>query len=425
MNDSKVRIIFHIDMNMFFCSVAVIKNPSLKGKAFAIGREGTTKGVLSTASYEARKYGIHSAMPQIEAIRKLPSLIIVNSDFKMYKEYHNKFIKLIGEYTDTIEVASIDEVYADMTEICKKRNALDVAKEIQVRLVKEYHLPCSIGIAPTLYLAKMASDIKKPLGITVLRKRDVKNILYPLKVEDIFGIGKKTSPKLHQAGINTIADFMNPINKSIILEVVGEKTYNAVVHAMEGKSSNQVDPDRWSEVESISTSQTFDIHLDCYEQIYVHMKELLKKVHQRLIKEGYYTKTITLTLRDESFKTITRSKSVDYTNSYQYILDTLEDLLDENYNGDVIRLVGVGLHSLKKEEDMEIEYNLFTYQSFLAREEKINDVIEKINDKYHSSVIKKGLENWHITLKVIKLKMYYKGDYNYEKWKLRILYEGW
>ena len=120
MKNSNVKIIFHIDMNMFFCSVAVINNPSLKGKAFAVGRENTRKGVVSTASYEARKYGIHSAMPLIEAYRLLPNLIVVNPQFEEYKKYHRLFINLIKEYTDIIEVASIDEVYADITEISKR-----------------------------------------------------------------------------------------------------------------------------------------------------------------------------------------------------------------------------------------------------------------------------------------------------------------
>lgn len=391
MKNSNVRIIFHIDMNMFFCSVAVINDPSLKGKAFAIGRENTYKGVLSTASYEARKYGIHSAMPTIEARKILPSLIIVNPDFEEYRKYHNKFKALIYEYTNIVEVASIDEVYADMTEICEKRDAIEVAREIQVRLVKEYHLPSSIGIAPTLFLAKMASDIKKPMGITVLRKRDVSKILYPLGVEDIFGIGKKTSPRLKAAGINKIGDFINPDNKEKVLNVLGEKTYNAVIDALNGNSSNVVDPNRWADYDSISTSQTFDVHLNGFDEIYIQMKILLGNIYKRLINEKYYAKTLTITLRDDKFKTITRSKSFDYTNDYNYFLDVMEDLLDSNYNDETLRLIGIGFHNLKKETDMEIEYNLFTWQSLIKKESKIEEVISELNNKY-SGIVKIGVE---------------------------------
>lgn len=389
---NKARIIFHIDLNMFFCSVAVIKNPNLKGKAFAVGRENTMKGVLSTASYEARKHGIHSAMPIAEAYRKLPSLIVVNGDYPAYKKYHNLFVCLIKEYTDVIEVASIDELYADMTDICQSRNAIDLAREIQVRLVKEYKLPCSIGIAPTLFLAKMASDIKKPMGITVLRKREVDKILYPLPVGDIFGIGKKTSPRLIGIDVKTIGDFMNPLNKGALIDLLGLDRYESTRKAILGDSSDIVDPQRYQTSESISTSRTYDDRLNNYEDVFIELRKMTIKLQQRIKLEGYLTKTITITLRDQSFKTITRSKSIEYTDSLYDILDTVEGLLDDNYNdGDVLRLVGVGFGSLIKSSDIELDYNLFTYQSIIEKEEKINDIMDEINSKYNSKIIKKGI----------------------------------
>ena len=214
---NRAKIIFHIDINAFFCSVACILNPSLRGKVFAIGRENSYRGVITSASYEARKLGIHSAMPQIEAYKKVPDLIIVTLDYEYYKQYHRLFIQLLHQYSDLIEVASIDEVYMDVTELSLKRHPFVVAKEIQMRLLKEIGLPCSIGIAPTLFLAKMASDLQKPLGVTILRKRDVKQLLYPLSVQEIFGIGKQTYPLLIQHQIKTIADFMNPDYKIKLL----------------------------------------------------------------------------------------------------------------------------------------------------------------------------------------------------------------
>ena len=206
----------------------MIKNPRLKGKAFAIGRENTTRGVLSTASYEARKYGIHSGMPLIEALLKLPSLIVVYYGYELYSEYSKKFFKLLKEYVKDIEQTSIDEGYLDVTDITLKvnRHPVDLAKEIQARALKELELPCSIGIAPTLYLAKMASDMKKPLGITVLRIRDVKEKLKEVSVSDIFGLGKKTYPLLIDKGIKTIGDFMDPNNKDQIISIISETSYH-------------------------------------------------------------------------------------------------------------------------------------------------------------------------------------------------------
>ncbi|MGM9972146.1 MAG: DNA polymerase IV [Anaeroplasmataceae bacterium] len=389
---NKARIIFHIDLNMFFCSVAVIKNPSLKGKAFAIGRENTYKGVISTASYEARKYGIHSAMPIIEAYKKLPSLIILNGDYQEYKKYQGYFINLIKEYTDVIEVASIDELYADMTELCQKRNALDIASEIQRRLVKEYKLPCSIGIAPTLFLAKMASDIKKPMGITVLRKREVDKILYPLDVGDIFGIGKKTSPKLINIGINTIGDFMNVENKEKIIAILGQDRFDSTYNAIIGNSSDIVDPNRYQTSESVSLSQTYDYRLNDFDDILLELRKMAIKLHKSIKHDGYLTKTITITLRNTDFKTITRSKTIEYTDDLFEINDTIEELLENNYHNETLRLVGVGFSNLRKSSDIEIEYNLFTYQSIIEKEEKLRNIMKEFNSKYGDSFITKGVE---------------------------------
>ena len=210
-SQNNAKIIFHIDLNAFFCAVAEIYNPALRNTAFAIGRENSNYGVISTCSYEARKYKIHSGMSLREAFSILPSLNVVSLPYERYVNYHNKFISVLKSYTDLIEVASIDEAYLDMTEASKKRHPLVLAKEMQTRLLKEFRLSSSIGIAPTLFLAKMGSDYKKPLGITVIRKRDAKEILSPLPVKDIYGIGKKTYPLLMEKGILTIGDFYNPL----------------------------------------------------------------------------------------------------------------------------------------------------------------------------------------------------------------------
>jgi DNA polymerase-4 len=391
---SKAKVIFHVDMNMFFCSVAVIKNPSLKGKAFVCGRANTLKGVVSTASYEARKYGIHSAMPMIEAIKRKPDLIVVESDWNMIKQYHNHFLSVLRDYTKVIEVASVDEAYCDMTEISKYRNPLEVAKEIQVRLVKEYHLPCSIGIAPTLFLAKMASDMKKPLGLVVIRKRDAYDMLKDLSVADIFGIGKKTYPILIENGIRTISDFLDPANKIKILTLVGQNTYDYVITHLQGNSSNVVMPNRYAKNESISTMTTFDSHISNESEILFELRGLTRELISRLNKANMMTKTISITLRDESFKTMTRSKTIKYTDDFYDIFDTVSNLLDTYYEeGTVLRLVGVGFSNLKdKKEALAEEYNLFTFESFIEREEKVKEMLKELQDKYGTDAIHIGIK---------------------------------
>lgn len=394
MPENNVKIIFHIDMNMFFCSVAVINHPSLKGKAFAIGRENTTRGVISTASYEARKYGIKSAMPLSEAFRLKPDLIVLEIDYDQVSYYHRKFVDLIKEYSQLVEVASVDEVYADMTEIAKYRNPLDVAKEIQARLVKEYKLPCSIGIGPTLFLAKMASDMKKPLGLVVLRKRDKEKMLYPLKVSEIFGLGKKRYPLLFANNINTIADFENPRNKNLIIELLGEGTYNYVVDAINGKTSNEVKPKRYAKNESISSMQTYDNYLISSIDILDEMHKMTKDLVKRMVSEVLMTKTISITLRNRDFKTITRSKTIDYTDDFFYIFDIVTNLVEANFvEGEEIRLIGIGFSNLKtKDEVLKEEYNLFTYEKFLAREDNLKRLVDSFKERFGDNLITLGVK---------------------------------
>lgn len=386
--ENQVKIIFHIDMNAFFCSVACILNPFLRGKPFAIGRENSYKGVVSTASYEARAYGIHSAMPLSVAYKLKPDLMVVSVDYKYYQYYHNKFVELIKKYTNIIEVASIDEVYADMTEASLSKHPLVIAKEIQARLLKEYNLSCSIGIAPTLFLAKMASDIKKPLGVTVLRKRDIEKILYPLSVKEIYGIGKKTYPKLIENGINTIGDFMNEENFYKIVNLIGENQFYSSYNNLKGLSSNIVNPNRYSESNSISTSMTYDIALISEAEILYELRKMTREIHSKMIHDGYFTKTISIVLRDTDFQTISRQKTLDkYTDDFLIIFETVQELLEENFLDKGYRLIGVGLNNLVDKDHIPKEYNLFNVLSYDQREDIINNLINKFQSKYGEKVL--------------------------------------
>ena len=381
---NKAKVIFHIDLNQFFCSVAIIKNPRLKGKAFAIGRENSTKGVVSTASYEARAYGIHAGMPLIEAYQKLPSLIVVDYGYEIYQEYSQKFFKLIKSYVHKIEQTSIDEGYIDVTSITLdvNRHPLDLAKEIQARALKELSLPCSIGIAPTLYLAKMASDIKKPLGITILRIRDIPNLLYNLDVKEIFGIGKKTYPILHDEGINTIGDFVDKENEELVRDVVGSQ-YDYFIEALSGKTTNVVDPDRYKEPESISKSTTYDTPLVTYDEVLLHLLKLGDDVWNQLKYAKKKAKTITITLRDSEFNTITRSKTItDYTADKTVLKYYIEQLLDDNYHNKPLRLVGVGYSHLVDNDLVVDEITLFNYQSVYEKEETLRNLISDFDKRF-------------------------------------------
>lgn len=368
-----IKIIFHIDLNAFFASCAIIKEPHLKDKVFVVGGNPISRrGVVSTASYPARKLGIHSAMSINDAFHLYPKLIIVPLAFHLYQKYSNLFFQFLRKYSPIVLEGSIDEAYVDMTEASKTKHPLDLAKEIQEGLLSTYGLPCSIGIASTLFLAKMASDMKKPLGITVLRKSDIVAKLFPLPISECYGIGKKTYPRLEAIGIQTIGDFTKTENKAKILEIMSEPSYQSYLEHILGHSSDVIDPKRYAIPKSISNETTLNYSMDSSEAIFKILVEILEHTHERLVNEELVAKTVGIRLRDEDFNTINRSTSFqEHTDNYQMFYDTVDQLFEENYHGEPMRLVGVFMGGVMQKKDLKMEYNLFTYQEFTKREESL------------------------------------------------------
>ncbi len=370
---NNVKIIFHIDLNAFFCSCAVIKEPYLKDKVFVVGGSSISRrGVVSTSNYLARKHGIHSAMSMNDAFRLYPKLLVVPTDFKLYRKYSHIFFDYLKSYSDLILPGSIDEAYVDMTEASKTKHPLDLAKEIQQGLYDKHKLPCSIGIAPTLFLAKMASDMKKPMGITVLRKKDIVNKLFNLPIKEMFGIGKKTYPKLMELGIMTIGDFTKDMYKDKVLSIMSEQSYMSYLEHILGKTSDIIDPDKYGIAKSISNETTFNYPMDEYDAVFEMIEEQLKTSYQRLIKEELVCRTVGIRLRDTDFNTITRSITFnDYTDDYDLIHDQILNLFDKHYKNQPIRLAGASLSQLLLKKDLKIDITLFNYQEFTKREERL------------------------------------------------------
>lgn len=385
---NKAKIIFHIDMNAFFASVEEIKNPFLKGRAFAVGIRGSKKGVLSTASYEARKFGIGSAMPTNEALKRCPSLIIVDHHFDLYKEYSMLFMNLLKEYTQIIEQASIDEAFLDMTEYVKDKDAINVAKEIQGRILNELGLPCSIGIGPNLYMAKMGSDYKKPLGITVMRYRDIEEVLWPLKIGDMFGVGKKSVPHFNRLGIYTIGDLANYPDKEFLRRELGDNQYNYCMDKAYGKGSDVVMANRHHENQSIGNSRTFDEASNDEEILLNNLKNVTKITTDRIEKHNYMGKTISITIRYSDFKTLTRSKTIaKYISTFDEIYPIVEELFLDNWDGGRVRLLGVTLANIVKGNKITDEYNLFDVDR-IEKMQKVIDAKKSLQNRFGNKIIK-------------------------------------
>ncbi|TVP84534.1 MAG: DNA polymerase IV [Acholeplasmataceae bacterium] len=366
-----IKIIFHIDLNAFFCSCAIIKEPYLKDKVFVVGGSSVAKrGVVTAASYPARRLGIHSAMNINDALRLYPKLITVPSDFAAYGKYSRLFFQHLKRYTKTILEGSIDEAYLDMTEWSKTRHPLAIAKEIQEGLLNEHQLPCSIGIAPTLFLAKMASDMQKPLGITVLRKKDIVEKLFPLSIKDMYGIGKKTYPKLIDMGVMTIGDFTKQEHRDNILGIMSETSYQSYLDHILGRSSDVIDPKRYAIPKSISNETTLNYPMDEPEAIFDVIKDQFEQTHERLINEELVTRTVGIRLRNTRFESINRSVTMnEHSDDHDVLLDHVESLFEANYQGEPVRLVGVFFSQVLQKKDLKEDYNLFNWQAWSKREQ--------------------------------------------------------
>ncbi|MEF9919879.1 MAG: DNA polymerase IV [Erysipelotrichaceae bacterium] len=338
------HVIFHIDLNSFYASAEIMRNSALDGQPVAVAGL-SRRSVVSTANYEARSYGVHSAMPLAMAQSLCPKLIILQGDFAWYEELSNRFFNFIRTFTPYIEPASIDECYIDVTDIIKNyQRPLDLAWTIQKQLLDELRLPCSIGVAPNKFLAKMASDMHKPLGITILRKQEINKKLWPLPISQMYGIGKKTAPLLIEKGIETIGDLANPQNELKIMTLLGKHAYHTIQCAR-GNDSNILSYN--TSVQSISQSTTLNTDILDYDEVKSTFKQLALKLSKRAEKEDIKGKLITITIRYYDFSNVSRSCSIDnYTNDYQTILEHAMLLFDQNVIQKEIRHLGIGLGSL-------------------------------------------------------------------------------
>ncbi|MDF2699307.1 MAG: dinB 2 [Haloplasmataceae bacterium] len=389
---NNVKIIFHIDMNAFYTSVEQINNPLLRNKPIAIGGKNAifNKGVIVTASYEARKFGVKAAMPVFEVRELCPHIIILTGNMALYREYSHRFINLLKEYTSLIEIASIDEAYLDVTDVCITKHPLELAKEIQDRLYLEIGLSNSIGIASNKFLAKMASDFKKPMGITVLRRREVSNLLWPLKISDMFGIGKKTAPKLIEGGIKTIGDLVKEENKVIATKVLGNQFEHFYLNAL-GYGNNIVDPSQNESYKSIGNSLTYNDPVRTEEAAYLKLKELTSLVCTRLINHNYVAKTLSIQIKYPDFKSYSKSKTIEnHTDQYDIIYNKVTLLFDELWNRQPIRLLGVSTSNIIEKQAAFEQLDLFSYENKIE-DEKIVKLMNNINRKYGDNSIKKAI----------------------------------
>lgn len=383
-------------MNCFFASCEIAQNPDLKGKKLAVGRfEDGHKGIVLACSYEAKAYGITAAMPFTEALRRCPDLVIVDPHMGLYSDYSRKFFDYFLSITPLVEPGSIDEAYLDVTDVCAPSLIVDLAHDVQNDILNMFNLPCSIGIAPNKFLAKMASDMKKPLGITVLRKREIDKLLWPLPISDMFGVGKNSKDSFVALGIKTIGDLANYKDLKLLSDVLGPSSAEALYKRANGEGSNEVDVSRFNEVSSISTSQTLERDEYDEEKMLLHIHLLSNSVSKRLEQAGVKAYTFTLQIKYFNFRQVSRSKTLhEATNDANVMFRLMKELFDDLYEeGIPVRLFGVGASKFTKYEEEVKQLSLFDNLDQEQKDHNISLLLSSINKTVGTNIIKKGVKN--------------------------------
>ena len=346
LTDLPIRKIIHVDMDAFYASVEQMDNPDLKGKPIAVGGGGK-RGVVSAASYEARKFGVKSAMAGSLAAKLCPDLIFVRPRFERYTEISKKIRKIFFDYTDLVEPLSLDEAYLDVTQN-KKGNpsATLIAKEIRERIFNEIGLTASAGISINKFVAKIASDYNKPNGQKTVNPEEVIPFLEQLDIRKFYGVGKVTAERMYKMGIFTGKDL-----KSKTLEYLDEhfgKSGRYYYFIVRGIHNSEVKPNRIRK--SLAAERTFSENLSSEIFMLEKLEHISKEVSKRLSKSKVSGKTITLKIKYSDFTLQTRSKTLPYFISDASIIqETAKDLLFQEKLKDSVRLLGISISNLNTE----------------------------------------------------------------------------
>lgn len=335
------RRILHVDMDAFFASIEILDNPNLKGKAVIVGG-GSDRGVVTTCSYEARKYGVKSAMPGFKAKALCPNGIFLPVRYYRYKEISNKVFNLLYDITDKIEQVSIDEAYLDISDL--EENSMEIALKIKKIIKEEIGLTLSVGISYNKFLAKIASDWNKPSGLMEIKEGEVKELLGPLNISKVYGLGRKSVERLNNIGIYVIKD-MYELPKYIYEEYFG-KFGNEIYERIRGIDKREVITTR--ERKSIGKEITLKKDTNDLDELSNYIIGFSKSIEDYLFKNKLMAKTLTLKLKDRDFINHSKSKTYNfYLKDKNDIYREALKLLVETETNKKIRLIGVSVSSLE------------------------------------------------------------------------------
>lgn len=336
-------------MDAFFAALEEQRHPEYKGKPLVVGGAGdpSKRGVVSTANYEARKFGVYSGMPLSTAYKKCPNCVFLPVDFDTYMEVSERFHSIIKEYSPLVESWGLDEAFLDVTG--SKKSAEEIAKEIKQRIKKELGLTCSIGIAPNKLLAKMASGMQKPDGLTIIRRKDVNEMLAPLPVSKLLWVGPKTTARLARMGVTTIGELRElPLKK--LQGTFGPVTGESLYYSSRGIDESPVTT--FWEAKSMSHETTFETDTLDMDLIRKTLSRFARYLSRELKDSNVSAKTITLKIRLKPFSTHTHQRTLEKsTSSSKEILGVARNLLEEMEINRPVRLVGLRVSSLEKAKE--------------------------------------------------------------------------
>ncbi|QEN07618.1 DNA polymerase IV [Oceanispirochaeta crateris] len=362
-----MRKIIHVDMDAFYASVEQRDNPSLRGKPVVVGGPPNSRGVVSTCSYEARVYGIHSAMPSVQAYKLCPHAIFVSHhNFEKYKEASDIIRSIFFRYTDLVEPLSLDEAYLDVTENkVNNPSATMIAQEIRQKIYEETQLTASAGVSFNKFIAKIASDIQKPNGMTVIRPQEAEEFIEKLSIRKFWGIGKKTEARMKSMGIENGFD-LKKLEMYELLEAFG-KSGSYYYNAVRGIDNRPVVPERRRK--SLGRENTFTSDLTDSGEIMSELEQISARIEEDLKRQNLQARQLTLKVKYHDFRLCTRSvQSPTALKNKDDIISLVPGLLKKTDAGAIpVRLLGLSLGKLQgdlyKEPEAQMELNLFASET--------------------------------------------------------------
>ena len=381
------HMILHIDMDAFYASVEELDNPLLKGRCIIVAGQ-SERSVVSAANYEARKFGVHSAMPVFQAREKCPEAIFLPPRMGRYKELSAKFMSILREFSPLVEPVSIDEAYVDVTGCGRLLGGVrEIARSIKKRIKEKLNLTCSLGAAPNKFLAKIASDMDKPDGLTIIMPENVRQFIEFLPIHKVPGVGKNTHDKLKLLGIKTLGD-VKKYPEEILLKKFG-KFGRRLMELADGIDRSVVTPG--SETKSVSSEETLLEDTDDKQVLKRYILKQAEKVGRELRKLDIRARTISIKIKHSDFKQVTRSVTIkDPTQSSEVIIGEAFQLLESYRLPKKARLIGVGVFNLVSEAE-PIQIDIFKRDDTKnSNWKKLDKAIDTITDKFGADVIKRA-----------------------------------